>query len=807
MAFLRDLRFGVRILTRTPSYAAAALTVVALGIGATTAVFSVVRGVLLQPLPYREPNRIVLFRADLPGYAHQPALTAEEKIALQNRVDLFDDVAALDPSEGNLTAPDDMQAVSAASITENLLQTLGVTPYMGRSVSHLDFGRGWVSGIDISYELWQRRFHADPDILSTSIDVNNIPMTVVGVLPRDFRLYLGPGVDVAQRLDILYPRGKGYDDDPYRGQVVIARLRRGVTPGTAQAAVDSMMTAFVAAHPASYRTGAARIFLSTLDQDAVSDVKPALLALAGAVAFVLLVACANLANLLLARASARSRELALRASIGASRGQIARQLIAEGLVVGALGAGGGILLAQWCVEGLLLLAPATLPRREAIAVDASLAGFAIACSLLCTLVVSLVPAWHATRSDLVGMLKQDRVASRHAGATRGVLVASQLAFSLMLLVGAGLMTRAFIGMRSMPLGFDPHNAATLNVHLQVQLFNTGTLEAAKKKRLAFYHELVDTVRSIPGVDQAGVGLPAPLSGPAFLSQRFTLGSGDRERQSEGVIAFAGYLESLRVPLVSGRYFATADDDRPVVMLDQRLAEALWPRASAVGRQMTLLSTTAPPQRVEVVGVVAHVQMRGLREAGLPQIWVTYGSRSYSDLNIVVRGKNAAAVMPAVERAVQAMGPGRPVHDVRTMDDYVADASADTRFALFVLGVFAALAVALTSVGIWGVVAYSVARRAREIAVRRALGASARDIMILVMREGAVWIGVGLAAGALGARGLSRSLESLLFQQVRPTDALTFVAVGALLTIVALLAAAIPAIRAVHVDPMLALRSD
>ncbi|MGH9374243.1 MAG: FtsX-like permease family protein, partial [Vicinamibacterales bacterium] len=512
---------------------------------------------------------------------------------------------------------------------------------------------------------------------------------MAGVLPKGFRLYLGPGVIVPPAVDVWYPRGPGYDADPFRGRVVVARLRRDVPLDTARAAVDALAARLVADHPSSYRTGAVRLSVSPLDEDVVRDVKPALTAVAGAVAFVLLVACANLTNLLLARASARSREMAMRLSIGASRRHIVGQLAAEGLLVGGLGAIGGLLLAGWIVHGLLLLAPATLPQREAITMDATVAGFAVITSLVCALVVSLVPAWHATTSDIGAVLKEDPASSRSGNGMRGLLAAGQLALSLVLLIGAGLMARAFISLRSVPLGFTPDRAVTMGIALQGQPFNRGTLEEARARRLVFYHQLAGAVRQIPGVEEAGLGLPVPLRGMSIV-QRFSTGVGEPERQAEAVIALAGFLDALRVPLAAGRYFTTADDAQPVVMVDQRLADELWPRQSALGRQLVLLSPVSAPRSVEVVGVVAHARTQSLRSPGLPQIWVSYASKSYTGLDLVVRGPNPLTFVPAVKEAVQRLGAGRPVHDIRLLSDYVADASADTRFALFVLGAFAVL---------------------------------------------------------------------------------------------------------------------
>ena len=809
MLFLRNLRLGVRILRRNPAFAASAIAVMALGIGASTAVFSVVRGVLLTPLPYREPDRIVLFRVDLPGYPHQAALNREELYALRARTDLFESVAVINESPASLTAPDQMEAVTGASATDNFLETLGVAPAQGRMVTRRDVAAGgFVNAVTITDEVWERQFQRDPQIVGREIEVNNLRTRVTGVLPRGFRLYLGPGV-ITPGIDIWYPRSNSYDDDdPFRGRIVIARLRRDVTMGTVRAAAETMATQLVADYPSSYRSGPLRLSASTLEDDVVSEVKPALTALSGAVGFVLLVACANLSNLLLSRASARSRELAVRVSIGASRRQIVGQLAAEGVVLGVLGAAGGLLIANWCVDGLLLLAPATLPRREVIGIDATAAWFAVGVALFCPVAASLVPAWHATRTDAAAALKQDPATSRRAGTLRGALVAGQLALSLVLLIGAGLMGRAFVSLRSVPLGFEPQRALTMSIELHGRRFNQGTLDDARAVRRVFYQRLADAVRQIPGVESAGVGFPVPLRGISMV-QRFVTGPGEPERQAEAIITMAGYLDALRVPLIAGRYFAAADDSQRVVVIDQRLADELWPGQSAIGRRLILqppVGLAWPPIPVEVIGVAAHAQTQSLRAPGLPQIWMTYAAKSYASLDLVVRGASPSSFIPAVKDAVQRLGAGRPVHNVRLLQEYVADASADTRFALFVLGAFSVLGVMLSAIGVYAVVAYATERRTREIAVRLALGADAGRIVSLVMRQGTVWIVVGLIAGLFGARLLTGYVSGLLFK-VTQHDVLTFACVAISLAAIALLATAVPAFRAVRIDPMVALKGE
>lgn len=797
----RDLSFGWRVLRRHPSFACAAIAVMVLGVGASTAVFSVLRGVLIAPLPYGDPARLVLVHADLPGMTRVPILTSLEFAALRARTDVFESVAAGVEAEGNLTAGDDVTAVNAAAVSETFLETLGVPPLMGRAVRRGDTGAQ--RAVNISYEVWMRHFRGDPAIVGRTIEFNASRAIVAGVLPPDFRAYLGPGVLIPTRLDVLIFRSSGYDDDPFRGNVVVARLRRDVSLDAARAAVAALASQLVADHPDRYRTGPLQLTMTPLPDEVVSEARPALLAAAGAVLLVLGAACANLMNLLLVRASARSREIAVRISIGARRRDIVRQLLAEGVVLGVIGAAGGWVLAHWAVDVLLALAPAALPRRETIAVDGGVALFAVVVALACAIGVSLVPAWHATRRQFTTSVKED--AARSGGRLRGMLTAAQVALSVVLLVGAGLMARAFVNMRTMPLGFDPSAATAMHVSLDGQRWGGGTIDEARIRRLGFYERLSAEARAVPGVRQAGVGFPFPLSGIA-MSQRVSLGPPAAEVETDAFIAFAGYLETLAVPLLTGRYFTRADHDRPVVIVDERLAALLWPGRPAVGQRLFIVKAVGTSGWADVVGVVAHVQSRGPRDAGPPQIWVTYATRSYGQLNVVVRASDQASAVAGVVNAVQQLGAGRPVREIRALDDYVADASADTRFALFVLGVLAVLAVILTAVGVYGVVSYAMARRARELAVRLALGSSRQRLVREVVRDGAVWTLLGLVAGLAGAGALARQIEALLFR-VSPDDVFTFATVGILLALIAVAASIIPALRAARVDPMLVLRGE
>jgi putative ABC transport system permease protein len=799
MTLLRDLRYGCRILVRYPSYALAAAAVVALGVGASTAVFAVVRGVLIRPLPYRDVDRLVTFRADAAGFNHAPALTAEEFAAIRGLTDIFEDAATANSSPASLTGVDDMERVMSASISDGFLPLFGVAPALGRQVTaRQDVGPTWVHGVDISYELWQRRWHGDPAILGRDIEVNNLKMTVAGVMPRGFRLYLGEGAGVAPLVDVWFPGAP--DVGTARSCPVVARLRPGITTATAQAALDTFVTRFIREHPRSYPAGGVRLTIAPLMQDVARTIRPALLAFSAAVGFVLLVACANLTNLLLARASVRTRELAVRTAIGASRAQLVQQLAIESFVIAAVGTAAGVLVAEWARDALLALAPASLPRREDIVLDGVVFAFAASAAFMSSLIFGLIPAWHATRAEVIATMKQDP-GSPGAGRMRGLLVASQLALSLMLLVGASLMARTFLRLHDVPLGFDPSGVMTIRTDLPFQRFNTP------ERREAFFAAAVDAARQVPGVEAVAFGLPIPLSG-VRLTRSYSLGPGEPERVASAVVALPGYAEFLRVPLRAGRYIAREDRGRDVaaLMADEGLAALVWPGENAIGKRLLLSPSSRAPRWGEVVGVVGRVRMEGLRGEAAPQLWVSYDAMPYgADLAFRTRS-NGREVAAAVKRTVERLGPGRPLFAVRALDDYVADAAADARFASLVLGLFAVVAVVLSAIGVYGVVAYATARRTREIAVRLALGAERSRIVALVVREGALWIALGIGLGLAGAAVLSQYLGSLLFE-INRYDPLTFSMVALLLTIFAFVATALPALRAVCVDPMLSLRAD
>lgn len=790
MTLLQDLRLAARVFRSQPSYAWSAVVVMALGVAAVTAVLSVLNTVLLTPLPYRDPGRVALFRSDLDGFTHSPLLTSKEFTALRDRTDLFENVAAIVEANGSLTSPDDMAPLNAAAVSDTFFETLGVSFHHGRSVVTSEIATRPVA---VSHGVWQRHFNGDPNIVGRRIEINDNAMHITGVLPASFKLNLGPRVLIPAHVDVFYARGRGYEEDPFRGNIVIARLRPGVSAAAASAAVKDI------------GGNGVTVSLDTVDREVSSEVRPALLALAGAVAFVMLAACANLANLLVTRIAGRSRELAVRVSLGASQGGLLRHFLAEGLAVGALGAAAGVLLADWTIVLLLQFAPADLPRRDEIALDGTVAAIAIGVCLMTAIVVSAWPIWQAVRADLAVSLKRDAQTWHHTRVTRGGLIAAQLALSLILLAGFGLVARAFVNLRSVPLGFEPDRAATMFVSMGGQRFGSGTVEDARRRRLAFYRQLTNAGPEMPGVEGFGLGFPAPMTGVSMV-QPFKATLDAQQRSSDGVVAFAGFLEALQVPLVDGRYFTIDDEDRPSIIVDELLAKELWPGRSAVGRQLFIVNTFRGPEPREIVGVVRHVQQQGVRASGMPQIWMTYGTRSPAQLNAVVRGADPLAAARLIDRASQQLGSGRPIRDVELLSTLVDTASADTRFAVLVLGGFGVLALLLTAIGVYGTVAHAMVRRTREIAVRIALGADATQVVRIAVGETAAWTVTGLIAGLGGAFVLTRYLSTLLFK-IDATDAFTFGVVATVLAFIALVAAALPAVRAARIDPMLAMRAD
>jgi len=799
----QDIRFALRTLVKNPGFTAIAVLTLALGIGANASIFSVLNGVLLRPLRYKDPDKLITFRTDFRGNNRQPGLSGAEVLKIHEQSRQIEDVAIIVRVDASLTG-EQMEPLVGARISENFLPVLGVSPMLGRNLDvKVDRGTAHPNGVIISYDLWKKVFNADPKAVGRPIEINNYNTTVVGVMPRDFRLHFGPGVIIPSNVDIYFPGDitpqsvRGNSVDHYI--VSVGRLKPGVTFAQAQQEIDGIAEQVITQYPKSYEHSNLKIHLVALHADVVQDIKPAILAMLGAVIFVLLIGCSNVANMLLARGKAREKELVIRAALGAERTRIIRQLLTESLLLGLLGGVAGLLLASWGISFLLYLRPKNLPRQDDITLNWTVLVYALIVSVVAGLIFGLAPAWKATRFDINETLKEG-VRGSGAGSgerLRGALVVAQVALSLILFVGAGLMIRTFANLNQVNLGFNPNNVLTFAVPL-----NSGTLQSPEA-RLTVYQNAMDRVKSLPGVESVGAVSPMPLSGALFQKTYASNEGSNHIRTAAFYAVLPGYFESMRIKLLYGRYFTDHDDrqNQNTIIVDSSLAEGNWPGENPVGKRI-LLNAKA---WAEIIGVVEHVRMDGpLRESG-EQIYLPYLSESNFIMTFTVRGKgDMTALVGPIRKEVEGLGGGRPINSIKMMNEYVADATADSRFALLLLSILAFVALVLCSVGLYAVMSYSVSQRVPEIGIRTALGARPADILKMIVGKGLTLTIIGVVVGLGGAFAITRLMTNLLFK-VGATDPATFIGVAALLIAVGLTACFIPARRAARIDPMTALR--
>jgi predicted permease len=804
-ATIQDIRYATRSLRKSPAFTSVVMLSLALGIGANTAIFSITSAVLLNPLPYKDPDELALIRVDVPGLKAQPGIAAAEIIDLRNQSRTLQDLAVIVGVHASLTG-EHMERVPGASVGENLLPLLGIQPALGRNLSEKeDGGTAHVTGILISHELWQRRLGGVANVVGRGIEINNFLATVVGVLPRGFRLYLGPDTNVQPQIDIWFPgslteNSLGTDRES-RFLTTIGRLKPGATAQRAQADLDDIAAEMVRAHPKAYEGGDLKFHVVPLHQDLVKDVRVALLALTFAVLFVLLIACVNAANMMLARAMDRRRDLAVRAALGAGRGRIIRQVLTESLLLGLLSGAAGLLLARWGTTLSLHLLPASLPRQDNIAVGPFVLVFALILSLMAGVASGLGPAWQATKSNMDQTLKgSSRRVSAGPGKLRSALVVSEVAMAVVLLAGAFLMLRTVANLARVNTGLRPDHLLTLEVDTDPGAFGPD-------EHWRFYARAVDRVRTMPGVEAVSGVFPLPLAGVA--NNGLYAASVESPPQSASLsVTLPDYFSAMGITLLAGRDFTAADNDQNhhVAIVDEDMVRQCSPEENPLGKTILLGPTAEDRMPVEIVGVVKHVLLSGLRDQAKPQIYLPY--RSFPvDLTLTVRTTAAPQALAAqVRKEVEGLGGRRPVHNVRAMTDYVSDTLAASRFEFTVLGVFAALALMLCAAGLYGVISYSVSQRTQEIGIRVALGARRTEILRLVIGHGLTMVGLGLAAGLFAAALLTQAMSSLLFG-VGAMDPLSFCGVLGLLAMVATAACYLPARKAASVDPVIALRFE
>ena len=828
---IRDIGFTVRQLFKQPGFALAIILTLALGIGPNTAIFSVVNGVLLKPLPYEDPHELALLRIDLSSLRQHPGLARAEVLDFRQRAELLEDVGAVTREyTTNLTAEGDMEAVLGASVSPNLFPLLGVEPIVGR---HFAPEEGMVPAQDthdggsapptaiLSHGLWQRRYGGDPDVVHQTIEINNEQVPIAGVMPEGFQLLLGPGTSLSPDVDVWRPLILDPDDRGFWAYRTIARLRDGVSFEQAQAEITAVGEGLVQENAQAYEGAGIRFYVHPLHADLVQNVRPAILALVGAVALVLLIACTNAANLLLARTKTREKEIAMRAALGAGRGRLMRQVLTESAVLAALAGVVGLIMGSLGLDILLALQPGNLPRVGDIGLDPTVFGFTFVAALFAALLFGVIPAWQASRPQLHDALKEGRRGGRGLRArTRAALVVAQVAFSVMLLIGAGLLIRSFVSLSGVDLGFEPDRVMTMQVPID---FNAHT---EPEQRWAIYRQLEDRVAGLPGVSAAGAISILPLSNQnmmAAYSTDMTLDSTDNWNDTSADYRFVtpGYFEAMGIRVLAGRSFEDHDNDAivPVAIVDETLARAGWPGGDAVGKRMQIGMGTEllrddqdgedilANNEVEIVGVVAHARGIDVRRQVRPQVYLPYRLAPGANNIFAVRAEgDMADLVSMIRREAADLGTGRPIHTVRAMREYVGAAMGGTRFTLILMGALAAIALLLSSIGIYGLIAFTVRSQTHETGIRLALGADPADIVTRTVLTGVTLAALGVPFGLAGAAFLTRFLEGLLYG-VGATDLLTYVGIPVLLLLMALTASWVPARRASRVDPLVALRND
>jgi putative ABC transport system permease protein len=795
---MNDLRFALRQLLKAPGFTAVAVLTLGLGIGACTAIFSVVDGVLLRPPPLPEPARVVTFRELSPGRSQELLATMGRAQEWLRETTSFQSVGALMRVGYNLTGAGAPVHLWSARITASALSILGVKPLRGRGFSASDELEPDQANVALlGHRLWQQRFGGRADVVGERIQLNGRAFTVVGVLPRVSAL---PG-----DIELLAPLGfSARDRLTYEGHwvEVYGRLRPGVTLAAAQAGQDAIAVRAADARPASRGWG---VKLVPLVEATVGPVRPVLLSLLGAVGFLLLIACANVANLLLARATARAREIAVRAALGASRARIVRQLLTESVLLSLAAGALGLLLAQTGLEALLSLAPEALPRAEAIAVDGRSLAFALALAAATGVGFGLAPAFQATRVDLQETLRQTgrgTSAGRARQRLRGALVVGQVAIALVLLAGAGLLMRSFVRLQGVDPGFNPRDAVMTGVFLPRALY------AGPARYAAFAQQSLDRIAAVPGVEAVAVAGNIPFTDPAPRS--FSI---EGRPPATGLpvahhsIVSPDYFRAMGIPLRRGRAFDARDSgDAPrVAIINEAVARRFFPDDDPLGKRLRLGGSAER----EIVGVAGDVKPGKLDAAVTLQTYEPYAQNPQFDFTYVVRGSRAAidgGLSTAIRGAIAGLDPELPVYEPRPLTALVGDSIARQRFAMTLFAIFSAVALVLAALGLYGVVSYTVVQRTQEIGIRVALGARTADVLGLVLRQGGRLVGLGLAVGLAGALLLTRLLEKLLFG-VSAHDPLTFAAIAGLLSLAAALACLLPARRAARVDPMTALRAE
>jgi putative ABC transport system permease protein len=807
---LQDLRYAVRSLLKSPGFAIVAVLTLALGIGANTAIFSVVNAVLLRPLPYADPDRLVMvWERNLQRSRDRNVISPGNYLDWRSQSRAFSDIAALRAWRANLRGVEQPEELPVEYVTGNFFRTLGVQPVLGRTFTEAEDRPGGATAVLLSYDAWQRLFGGSPGVLDRSVVLNETPRRIVGVLPAGFA---SPGSAALGRsgrdrpqmwLPLRLDPSQDYRTTSGRYLLAVARLKPGISVANAQGDLDVIGRRLSETYP-GFDAGW-DVHLIPLEEQIVGGVRRALWILAGVVAFVLLIACANVANLQLVRAAARQREFAVRAALGASRGRVVRQLLAESMLLGGIGGLAGLLLASWGTGLLSALGSAGLPRANEIRADGWTLVYTLGLSLASGILFGVVPALHASRTGLHDALREGARDTSRGSRTRGLLVGAQVALSMVLLIGAGLLIRSFDRLQAQDPGFNPEDVLTTRIQLSSARYDsTG-------RQIRFFQGLLERVRRVPGVRSASAITWLPFSGLGSATRIYVEGRPLPRPGEELSADIRGvdpqYFRTMQIPVTHGVPFTDADGPRTrqAIVINATMARTMFPGQDPIGQH--ILMPWGDTLRGEIVAVAGDAKHVALDSLARPMVYWAMSQFPSSFMTLVVRtAGDPMGLVPAIRSELKALDANQPLADVKPLAEYLGRSVAQRRFTTLLVAVFAGIALVLAAVGLYGVLAYSVSQRTREIGVRMALGARAGDVLRMVVRQGMLVVGAGVVVGIGGALALTRVMTALLYG-VSATDPPTFITVVAVFGLVALVACWLPARRATRVDPMVALRSE
>ena len=823
---LQDVRYGLRMLVKKPTFTTVAILTLALGVGANTAIFSIVNAVLLRSLPYRDPDRLVRIFFNEPGVGLRDVRFSKPELDdLQTRAGVFEDVTPIFEGSEDLTGAGQPERVEGVNTSFSYFSMLGVIPQIGRLYGPQDFAPGFAPEAVISDGLWHRAYGADPNVLGRTIWIDNDPLKIIGVLPRGFR---HPGPTTSGDAEVFVPFGFSADPfpKPMRGTRIlvsgIGRLKPGLTLEQAQARLTAMATQLRQDFPTDYPPqGKWTIEIQPLQETLVGNVRPMLLGLLGAVILIVFIVSLNIANLLLARASGRQQEMAVRLALGASRGRMVRQMLTESMLLSLIGGAVGIASAVGTLRFILRFVPSNVPRLNEVRIDWVVLAFALLISIHTGLMFGLAPALHSAKGALSSAIREGGRGSGYSAKTgrlRDILIVSELAFAVILMVGAGLLLRTLRDLLQENPGFNPTQVVTANI----QLPNPNESEMDPyldiPRRAAFDRELLRRMKAIPGVELAAITSALPSSNPNPNAVGGLANEGlaieDRPVESsqdlsaERIRISSDYFKVLQATLLGGRSFTEGDEDgkQLVAIIDESTARKYWPDRDPLGRRVRFARDPTKPWTT-IVGIIKDIKSDGLDIDGVPHIYVSTYQDNSKKLSVVLRTSLPTTLLePQIRHEIQSIDPGLPVFNVSSMNDILDRSLASRRFSADLVGGFAGLAVLLASIGIYGLLAYMVGQRSREIGIRMALGARRDDILRMFLRKGVALAGVGIVAGLVFSASTASLMASLLYG-VRPHDPAVFLIVPLLLLAVAALASYLPARRATKVNPIVALRES